>query len=529
MASGHGRYDWGAKIAPWVWSFELIYRSLLRALITSAVLAGGVLLAGCNSDEISLASNAKANRPVPPKLIAEMTEKDMDLQSPILVRLFKQEAELEVWKQDRSGRFALLKTYPICRWSGDLGPKVREGDRQAPEGFYSISPAQMNPQSSYYLSFNTGYPNAYDKALGHSGSQLMVHGDCSSRGCYAMTDEQIAEIYSLGRESFFGGQRAFQMQAYPFRMTALNMAKHRNNPNMPFWKMIKEGYDHFEVTRQEPKVDFCERKYVFDAAKPPDAKRDPVFDASAKCPAYVIPEEIASAVREKDARDQAEYNKLVSRGTPVARMNTGIDGGMNKIFAAKIPEGSTGLSEGAEGTTLQMLAMAKAPGTIPGHVNPPKPNLDAAAPSPQEEPVVAVSAPAANARVATAAPTEKSGFFSNLGRKMGMGNADATATTPPPQATASVAPATTPPTAASRLKAAVTRFVPGRDTSKDAPKPAVAAAKPAEPAKPDTRLAATRPALKPSVSDGAGEATQIMGAAPVVQSNSFDSRFGAVK
>lgn len=514
----------------------LISRSLARAFLVSVALAASFVLAGCDTDQVSLATNAKANQPVPPKLLAAMVEKDMDLQSPILVRLFKQEAELEVWKQTRNGQFALLKTYPICRWSGDLGPKVREGDRQAPEGFYSINPGQMNPQSAYYLSFNTGYPNAFDKALGRSGSQLMVHGDCSSRGCYAMTDEQIAEIYSLGRESFFGGQKAFQLQAYPFKMTPVNMAKHRNNPNMPFWKMIKEGYDHFEVTRQEPKVDFCEKKYVFDAAKTPDAKREPVFDASAKCPAYVIPDEIASAVREKEARDQAEYNKLVSRGTPVARMNTGIDGGMNKIFAAKIPEGSTGLSEGAEGTTLQMLAMAKAPGTIPGHVNPPKPNLDAAAPSPQEEPVVAVSAPAANARVATAAPPEKSGFFSNLGRKMGIGNADATATTPPPQATASVAPAattTTPPTAASRLKAAVTRFVPGHDKSKDAAKdaskPAVAVAKPAEPAKPDTRLAATRPTLKPSVSDGAGEATQIMGAAPVVQSNSFDSRFGAVK
>src|SRR6267378_2936659 len=112
MASGHGRYR-GAKIARRVWSFALIYRSLLRALITSAALAAGVLLAGCNSDEISLANNAKANQPVPPKLIADMTAKDMDLQSPMLVRLFKQEAELEVWKQDRSGRFALLKTYPI--------------------------------------------------------------------------------------------------------------------------------------------------------------------------------------------------------------------------------------------------------------------------------------------------------------------------------------------------------------------------------------------------------------------------------
>lgn len=511
--------------------------------MASVALSASVLLAGCDTDQVSLATNAKANQPVPPKLVAAMAEKDMDLQSPILIRLFKQEAELEVWKQTRSGQFALLKTYPICRWSGDLGPKVREGDRQAPEGFYSINPSQMNPQSAYYLSFNTGYPNAFDKALGRTGSQLMVHGDCSSRGCYAMTDEQIAEIYSLGRESFFGGQKAFQLQAYPFKMTPVNMARHRNNPNMAFWKMIKEGYDHFEVTRQEPKVDFCEKKYVFDAARPADAKRDPVFDASAKCPAYVIPEDIASAVRQKEERDQAEYNKLVAKGTPVARMNTGIDGGMNKIFAAKIPEGSTGLSEGAEGSTLRMLAMAKAPGTIPGTVNPPKPNLEPVAASPSQEPVVAVAAPATNTRVAAAAPAstapaEKSssgGFFSGLARKMGMGTADTTATTSPPQATASVPPATTsttPTTATSRLKAAVTRFVPGHhDASKDK---ATATAKPAEPAKPaETKVAATRPALKPSVSAAAADAgskdAQMAGAAPVVSSNSFDSRFGAVK
>jgi murein L,D-transpeptidase YafK len=502
--------------------------------LASVALMASVLLAGCDSDQVSLATNAKANQPVSPKLVAAMTEKDMDLQSPILVRLFKTEAELEVWKQTRSGQFALLKTYPICRWSGDLGPKVREGDRQAPEGFYSITPGQMNPQSAYYLSFNTGFPNAFDRALGRTGSQLMVHGDCSSRGCYAMTDEQIAEIYSLGRESFFGGQRAFQFQAYPFRMTAVNMAKHRNNPNMAFWKMIKEGYDHFEVTRQEPKVDFCEKKYVFDAAKAPDAKRDPVFDASAKCPAYVIPEEIASAVREKQERDEADYNKLISKGTPMARMNTGIDGGMNKVFAAKIPEGNTGLSEGAEGSTLQMLAMSKAPGTIPATVNPPKPNLDVAATSQPQEPVVAAPAQASNTRVAAAAPAEKSeggGFFSGLARKMGMSTADTTASASPPPAAASAPPAT----AASRMKAAVTRFMPGHDASKDAakeaPKPAAVAAKPAELKPADTRVAASRPPLKPSVSDArqADAGGQIAGAAPVVSSNSFDSRFSAMK
>ncbi len=522
MASGHGRYDWGAEIARWVWSFALIHRSLVRALITSAALAAGALLAGCNSDEVSLASNAKANQPVPPKLVAEMTEKDMDLQSPILVRLFKEEAELEVWKQNRSGRFALLKTYPICRWSGDLGPKVREGDRQAPEGFYSISPAQMNPQSAYYLSFNTGYPNAYDKSLGHTGSELMVHGDCSSRGCYAMTDEQIAEIYSLGRESFFGGQKSFQFQAYPFRMTALNMAKHRNNPNMPFWKMIKEGYDHFEVTRQEPKVDFCEKKYVFDAVKAPDAKRDPVFDASAKCPAYVIPDEVADAVREKQQKDEADYAKLVAKGTPVARLNTGIDGGMNKVFASKIPNASTGLSDGGDGQNLSLLALSRAPGTIPPTVNPPHGPVTSPA-----EPLVASMAPAtasaASTRMASAtANGESDGFFSNLARKVGFGaTADTTATTQQiPAAKPKVVeakrnePASRPQAAASRA------------SKPEASKP--------ETSKHETRQAAVHPPLKPSLSETQAAAPAakdglVAGSQPIVQANSFESRFSAVK
>ena len=502
------------------------HRTLVRALLASAALAASVLLAGCNSDEISLANNAKANQPVPPKLVATIAEKDMDLQSPILVRLFKQEAELEIWKQDRSGKFALLKSYPICRWSGDLGPKVREGDRQAPEGFYTIGPGQMNPQSAYYLSFNTGYPNAFDKALGRTGSQLMVHGDCSSRGCYAMTDEQIAEIYSLGRESFFGGQKAFQLQAYPFRMTPVNMARHRNNPNMPFWRMIKEGYDHFEVTRHEPKVDFCEKKYVFDASKPPGATRDPVFDASAKCPAYVIPDEIASAVREKQQQETAEVAKLISKGTPMARMNTGIDGGMNKIFASKLPEGSTGLSEGGDSQSLASLQLARAPGTIPSTVNPPKPNLVQ-----PEEPVVAMSTTSStpSTKVASATPATKSdekseGFFSSLARKVGIGataDANAAATSAPPSAPAAVAAAKPKAETKTETKTAETK-----------PSSVVRVAP-----KPETKLAAAKPALKPTVTDAPASSTaaasaqdaQLSGSQPIVQPHSFDSRFGAMK
>ena len=144
-------------------------------------------------------------------------------------------------------------------------PRRRKATARRRRASTPSRPAQMNPNSNYYLAFNTGYPNAFDRAWGRTGSELMVHGDCSSRGCYAMTDEQIQEIYALARESFFGGQSEFQFEAFPFRMTALNMAKHRNNPNFAFWKMLKEGYDHFEATRQEPKVAVCEKRYVFDA------------------------------------------------------------------------------------------------------------------------------------------------------------------------------------------------------------------------------------------------------------------------
>ncbi len=243
-----------------------------------------------------------------PEMLALLDQKNMPKDSPILVRVFKEESELEVWKQDTTGRYALLKVYPICRWSGELGPKKVQGDRQAPEGFYSITPGLINPNSNYYLAINIGFPNAYDKANNYSGAFLMIHGDCSSAGCYAMTDEQIGEIYSLARESFLGGQKEFQIQAYPFRLTAANLARHRNNPNMPFWKMLKEGNDHFEVTRLEPKVDVCDRHYVFDAQPPANSTKPLVFSPTGRCPAF----EVAAGNRRTGA-GEAEERRISAR------------------------------------------------------------------------------------------------------------------------------------------------------------------------------------------------------------------------
>jgi murein L,D-transpeptidase YafK len=304
----------------------------VRALLASAAVLAAVALSGCQVD--GPYSVAKHLRPLSSEMVSLIEKKGMTKTSPLLIRVFKEEAELEVWKQDASGAYALLKTYPICRWSGQLGPKTREGDRQAPEGFYTISPGQMNPNSSFYLSFNLGYPNAFDRAHGRTGAHLMVHGDCSSRGCYSMTDEQIAEIFALGRDAFYAGQRSFQVQAYPFRMTPLNMARHRNSPHMAFWKNLKEGYDHFELTRQEPKVDVCEKRYVFNAQAPGGSSTPLAFQAAGRCPAYEVPQEIAMSYADKSKRDQTAFADFVRRNTPTVPINTGRDGGMHPVFMA---------------------------------------------------------------------------------------------------------------------------------------------------------------------------------------------------
>jgi murein L,D-transpeptidase YafK len=379
--------------------------------MVSVALSAAIALSGCYTDGTQLPINGKAMQPLSQKMVEEIESKEMDKESPILIRLYKEESELEVWKQTRSGQYALLKTYPICRWSGELGPKVKEGDRQAPEGFYNITPGQMNPNSAYYLSFDLGYPNAFDRSYGRTGSQLMVHGDCSSRGCYSMTDEQISEIYALGRDSFFGGQKSFQVQAYPFHMTAENMAKHRNNPNIAFWKMLKKGSDHFEVSHLEPKVNVCEKRYVFDAQAPGGTGRPLAFSPSGKCPAFEVSNEIASAVHDKEQQDDTQIADLTRRNIATAPIKTNADGGMHPVFVAAVKRNQLGVAP-QEG-----LFVSTAPGTIPPTVRPPRieelagaPAMDGAAPA---QPTMTTTQMAI-AEPESSKPTAVSSFFGNL-------------------------------------------------------------------------------------------------------------------
>jgi murein L,D-transpeptidase YafK len=269
-----------------------------------------LLLAGCQGSSVSDLSPNGATTQLPEKLIQSMKAKGIALTAPVMFRIFKEENILEVWKRKDNGRYDMVTSYQICKWSGKLGPKFIEGDRQAPEGFYSVRPAQMNPKSSYYLSFNTGFPNALDRALGHTGANLMVHGACSSSGCYSMTDAQVAQIYAFARDAFKGGQDSIQLEAFPFRMTAANMARYRDDSNYPFWKNLKEGYDYFEITKTPPKVDVCEKRYVFNQTTDPN---EPIA-ATSICPPANQPESLKMAYQSYQTSYDSAFSSVVGKG-----------------------------------------------------------------------------------------------------------------------------------------------------------------------------------------------------------------------
>lgn len=314
-------------------------------------------LAGCNdalettSVDLSKVKN-KVEQPLPNSILAEMKAKGMDRNSPIMMRIFKEEGALEIWKARTDNRFEKIAGYQICAWSGRLGPKVKEGDRQAPEGFYDLTRANLNPNSKYYLAINTGFPNRYDQANGRYGTNLMIHGACSSSGCYSMTDEQVLQIYAFARDAFKGGQTTVQLQAFPFRMTAENMVKHRLSPNYDFWKMLKVGYDNFEVTKRPPEVNVCEKKYVFNQ----QAENGVALNPSGKCPAMSTPPALTAALASYEKDYQRDYAKAMEKYDGMAWYDP--SEAERKAVVAKQRKGRE-LAYAPTGTSLQAGRMVK--------------------------------------------------------------------------------------------------------------------------------------------------------------------------
>lgn len=234
-----------------------ILLSLLLALPLSALSAGKTLLTSPRSLRVIAA--------VSPSLKASLSEQSLEFGAPIYIRIFKEELELELWVQ-KGDRYQLFRRYPICTYGfAGLGPKLREGDGKAPEGFYFVRPSALNPLSSFHLSFNLGYPNRYDRTYGRTGSALMVHGDCVSIGCYAMGDDGIDEIYTLADAALRGGQKFFRVHIFPFRMTAENVKRHSGSKWDAFWGNLKEGYDLFRQNGyRPPNVQVRDGRYVFE-------------------------------------------------------------------------------------------------------------------------------------------------------------------------------------------------------------------------------------------------------------------------
>jgi murein L,D-transpeptidase YafK len=192
----------------------------------------------------------------------------------MLIRIFKEESELEIW-MEKGGTYVLFATYPICHWSGTLGPKIREGDKQTPEGFYTITRRQLYHVGRWPISINLGFPNAFDRAHNRGGSYILMHGGCSSVGCIAMTNAVIGEVYGLARAALGAEQRYVPVHVFPFRMTEARLASLATSTWSSFWQDLRAGYDSFERTHQPPRVSICEGRYrIEDAAAPDPAGED---------------------------------------------------------------------------------------------------------------------------------------------------------------------------------------------------------------------------------------------------------------
>ncbi len=250
----------------------------LAAFMPSSVIAAQIA---------ETAVSRAAVQSVAPALRADLKQKGFELGAPVFMRIIKSPSfsspnllsgpfsaplsgpltggTLELYVQDGGGDFKLYKSYPICAASGELGPKTKTGDRQSPEGFYFLKASRFNPWSSYHLSLNLGYPNAYDRAHGYTGDYLMIHGKCVSIGCYAMTDGGIDEIYTLARAAVLGGQAVIRVHAFPFPMSEENLAASKGTPHHAFWQNLKQGWDWFETRNVPPDVTAQDKRYVFSA------------------------------------------------------------------------------------------------------------------------------------------------------------------------------------------------------------------------------------------------------------------------
>lgn len=230
--------------------------------LTLALLALSFQIQAAAAPPRETARSRAAEARTVPRLEREMTAAGLRLGAPVFIRIVKTTRTLDLFAADAQGQYKLFRTYPICAFSGALGPKLREGDGQAPEGVYLVRAGQFNPASAYHLSFDLGYPNAFDRAHRRTGSALMVHGNCVSIGCYAMGDPAIEEIWTVMTAAMRAGQAAIPVHAFPFPMTQANLAARAGDPNAAFWADLAPIWAAFEHDARPPVVAVRGGRYV---------------------------------------------------------------------------------------------------------------------------------------------------------------------------------------------------------------------------------------------------------------------------
>jgi len=206
------------------------------------------------------ASGHSKNKKIRSLASIALKNKDMEIGQPVFIRIFKKQKILELWMKNGS-HFKLFKKYKICHYSGKLGPKQKQGDHQAPEGFYSVTKNSLNPFSRFHLSFNIGYPNKFDQKQKRTGDFIMVHGGCVSVGCFAMTDDAIEEIYYIVESALQHGQSKIQVHSFPFYFTRTEFQNHKGNKWLPFWRNLEQINRYFELHRTPPKIRTLNDKY----------------------------------------------------------------------------------------------------------------------------------------------------------------------------------------------------------------------------------------------------------------------------
>lgn len=232
------------------------------------ILLSALLSIGALATDIPTSPRAdKAIAAVEPALKRAFAAQGLAYGAPIFIRIFKDSGVLEVWVESDDRTFVNYKNYDICAFSGELGPKLKEGDNQSPEGFYFVDAGRLNPWSQFHLSFNLGFPNQYDRYHGRTGSALMVHGNCVSIGCYAMTDPSINEIYALTVAALKSGQPFIRVHAFPFRLEQEILSEYSGNQWYDFWLNLKEGYDYFQEHKRPPNVEVSNSRYAFGASR----------------------------------------------------------------------------------------------------------------------------------------------------------------------------------------------------------------------------------------------------------------------